>query len=107
MVKGLRRRGASVKSAEYLLADSGMIFYRAQSILRPAVETVAVSFFLRLNHAFFLQDLCISFFRSVIIMINRHGDEGLATPGNPEPLKSNSNYNEKFITLAIVGMYTT
>jgi len=40
-------------------------------------------------------------------MINRHGDEGLATPGNPEPLKSNSNYNEKFITLAIVGMYTT
>jgi len=36
-------------------------------------------------------------------MINRHGDEGLATPGNPEPLKSNSNYNEKFITLLLLA----
>jgi len=40
-------------------------------------------------------------------MINRHGEKGLATPGNPETLKLISNYNENFITLAIVGKYTS
>ena len=63
MDKGLRSRGASVKSAEYLLADSGMIFYRAQSILRPAVETVTVSFFLTFELCF-LSQRYMSFFLS-------------------------------------------